>query len=237
VSADEITRVSVDQLTTWPGNPRRGNRAAIRESIQALGIYKPLIAQRSTGQVLVGNNTLAVVRELGIAEVDVIYKDIDDDTAERILLVDNKTSDSSGYYNDLLYDMLTELDGMTGTGWSQDELDAIIATAEQASGDVQLEFDFGVAGGEDVLVLDDVRTGAGWSELPQQTAVRAERQAAQTVSAVRGVREIMLVYTVAEHEEMILLLDGLKKRAGEQARYPQIIQFLVRKAAREAGLV
>jgi ParB-like chromosome segregation protein Spo0J len=234
VSADEITRVSVDQLLLWPGNPRRGNREAIRESIRVNGVYKPLLVQRGTGQVLVGNNTLTEAIDLGHREIDVIYKDVDDETARRIMLADNRTSDVSGYDESLLYEALLTMDDLTGTGWSLDDVEELMRSVAEP---IEVEGVFPGIDDGDVLVLGEVRTGADWAELPQQTEARAERQAAQTVSAARGVREIMLVYIVEEHEEMILLLDGLKRAAGGDTRYPQIVQELVRRAARDAGLV
>lgn len=236
---DEITRVAVEALTLWPGNPRIGDRAALRESVRVNGVYKPLLVQRGTGQVLVGNNTLIAARELGLREIDVIYKDIDDLSAQRIMLVDNRTSDVSGYDDSLLYETLLTMDDLAGTGWSLEDVEALMKSVSlEMPDEADLgEMPGGGAGGEGVLVLDDVRTGADWAELPQQTEARAERQAAQMVSSARGVREIMLVYSVDEHREMILLLDGLKRAADGEVRYPQIIQSLVRQAARAAGLV
>lgn len=234
---DEIVRVDVELLKLWPGNPRRGNREAIRESIRVNGLYKPLLVQRGTDQVLVGNNTLAEARELGIRQVDVIYKDVDDETGRRIMLADNRTSDVSGYDDEALYTALLTMDDLAGTGWSLEDAEALLRmSGESDGGNAELEFPMH-GDGDGVLVLDDVRTGADWAELPQQTEARAERQAAQTVSSVKGVREIMLVYSVDEHREMILLLDGLKKSVGGDVRYPQIVQSLVRQAARAAGLV
>lgn len=226
----------VSELEPWPGNPRRGNREAIRESIEANGVYKPLLVQRGTRRVLVGNNTLAVARELGIAEIDVIYKNVNDDAARRIMLADNRTGDLGEYDEERLRESFLAMDSLAGTGWSAQDVDAIMERA-QAEQDAGFEVELGFLGDDEVLVLEDVPTGADWAELPQQTEARAERQAAQTVSAVKGVREIMLVYPTEEHAEMIRLLEGLKKAAGGEARNPQIVQGLVRRAAREVGLL
>lgn len=232
-------RVGVDELRLWPGNPRRGDRERIRESIRVNGLYKPLLVQRGTGQVLVGNNTLIAARELGIREVDVIYKDVDEETGRRIMLADNRASDESGYDEEALYAVLLTMDDLAGTGWSLEDAAALLQMSGDGDvGEVELEFPMSAGAGDgDVLVLDDVRTGADWAELPQQTEARAERQASQTVSSVKGVREIMLVYSVDDHGEMIRLLEGLKKSVGGDVRYPQIVQSLVRQAARAAGLV
>jgi hypothetical protein len=201
-------------------------------------VYKPLLVQRGSGRVLVGNNTLIAARELGLRQVDVIYKDVDDESARRIMLVDNKTSDVAEYDERLLYEALMDGD-LAGTGYSDADVEALMAAVGDADDGMQLQLELEefLPGGEDVLVLEDVSTGADWAELPQQEAARGERQAAQVTSGIRGVREIMLVYPTADHAEMIRLLDGLKARVGGDARYPQIVQALVRRAAREAGLV
>lgn len=204
------------------------------------GVYKPLLVQRGTDRVFVGNNTLMEARVLGFQEIDVIYKDVDDVKAQQMMLIDNKTSDGSRYDEELLREVLEGMDDLEGTGYTEEDLQDIIAAVTAAADDEQIEFEFVLdteLESEDVFTLEEAPTGAGWAELPQQTEARAERQAAQTVSAVKGTREIMLVYTVAEHEEMIRLLDGLKRVTGVDARYPQIVQSLVRKAARGAGLV
>jgi hypothetical protein len=233
---DEITRVDVGDLELWPGNPRRGNAEAIRESIRVNGVYKPLLVQRGSGRVLVGNNTLIAARELGLRQVDVIYKDVDDESARRIMLVDNRTSDVAEYDEALLYAAL--MDGeLSGTGYSDADVEALLAAAGDADDGMQLELEEFLGAGEDVLVLEDVATGADWAELPQQEAARGERQASQVTSAVKGTREIMLVYTIAEHAEVIRLLDGLKGKLGGDVRYPQIVAALVKRSAREAGLV
>lgn len=236
---DEIVRVPVDDLTPWPGNARVGNSPKLRESILANGVYKPILAQKSSGRIIVGNNTFAEIRRLGHTAVDVIYKDIDDVSAQRIMLADNRTSDVSGYDDGLLYSALLTMDDLTGTGWSLEDVEALMRSVAMEMPD---EADLGeMPGGEEgdggVLILDDVRTGADWAELPQQTDARAERQAAQVTSAVKGTREIMLVYVDADHREMIRLLEGLKKLAGAGANNAQIVQSLVRQAARAAGLV
>ena len=48
--------VPVDGLQHYPGNPRKGNVAAIRASLEAHGLYRPLVVQKSTGYILTGNH-------------------------------------------------------------------------------------------------------------------------------------------------------------------------------------
>lgn len=233
----EVIQVAIERLKPWPGNPRRGDVGRIRESILEHGVYKPLLVQSRTGFIMAGNNVWAVARELGIESIGVVFMDVDDETARKIVLIDNRTSDGSEYDMGLLRSMLEAVGDYRGTGYEREDVLALMkAAAEEETRYLETLLDHD-GRDEDVYVLDEVRTGAAWAELPQQEAARAERQAAQMPSVAKGVREIMLVYLVEEHEEMIRLLDGLRRSLGGELRYPQIVQRLVRDAARSAGLL
>ena len=93
----QLSTVPVDSVTLHPRNPRRGDVDAIADSIRAHGQYAPLVVQRSTGFVLAGNHRLLALRRLGRDHVDVVFIDVDDDEALRILLVDNRASDEATY--------------------------------------------------------------------------------------------------------------------------------------------
>lgn len=63
--------------------------------------------------------------------VPVIWIDVDDDEALRILLVDNRTNDLASYRNDQLASLLTDLAqgtprGLAGTGFSREALDDLL---------------------------------------------------------------------------------------------------------------
>ena len=103
----------------YPRNPRRGDLGAIRESLKANGQYRPLVANRRDRQVLAGNHTLAAARELGWEEVAVTWVDVDEATAARIVVVDNRSSDLAGWDDALLAELLGELDELDGTGFSE----------------------------------------------------------------------------------------------------------------------
>jgi hypothetical protein len=110
-------------------NPRRGDVAAIRESLATHGQYKPVVANHRDAEreVLVGNHTLAAARELGWPQLAVTWVDVDEETASRIVIVDNRTSDLAGWDDQLLVDLLGELPDLGGTGFAQADLDALLA--------------------------------------------------------------------------------------------------------------
>jgi hypothetical protein len=112
-----------DSLISYPGNARRGDVPRIRESLENLGQYKPVIVQLSTRYVLAGNHTLAAAIDLGWDEVDVRWVDCDDVTAKRINLVDNRSADLGEYNQQALAELLRSLEGdYTATGYEEDYL-------------------------------------------------------------------------------------------------------------------
>lgn len=128
--------VPVEKLFPHPRNPRQGDVGAIAESIRLNGFYGVLVAQESSGHVLVGNHRLAAAREVGMAEVPVVFVDVDDEQAVAILLADNRTSDLAAYDNGALADLLTEIaaiDRLPATGWTAENLDALLADIGQAA--------------------------------------------------------------------------------------------------------
>ncbi len=125
-----IEVVATDNLTPHPDNPRQGDIGAIATSIQHNGWYGTVVAQKSTGHVLAGNHRLQAARQLGMTEVPVYWIDVDDTTARRILLADNRTNDLATYDDDILATLLADLastDDLLGTGYDGDDLDDLLA--------------------------------------------------------------------------------------------------------------
>lgn len=109
---------NTDPLKEHPQNPRRGVVEAIDQSIEKNGWYGAIIAQKSTGYILAGNHRYRAAVEKGATDIPVIWRDVDDETALRILLADNRTADLGTYDEELLDGLLQELGDLTGTGYS-----------------------------------------------------------------------------------------------------------------------
>jgi hypothetical protein len=115
-----------DKFKRHPENPRLGDVEAIKESIRANGWHGTVVIQASTGFIVAGNHRTDAALELargdfnpypdqpteeferekvkwaqkypeGVATLPTFVADIDDDTARRILLADNRTSDLATY--------------------------------------------------------------------------------------------------------------------------------------------
>jgi len=116
---------AIDTLAEHPDNPRRGDEAAIEDSMAAHGFFGAVLAQTSTRRIIAGNHRTRVARRRGEATVPVLWLDVDDDQARRILLADNRTSDDATYSNTELTRLLAELaeqGDLTGTGYDDADL-------------------------------------------------------------------------------------------------------------------
>jgi hypothetical protein len=118
------------ELKVHPRNARKGNVSSISESIEHNGFFGACVAQVSTGHILVGNHRFLAAREQGMETVPVLWADVDNARAVKILLADNRTNDLAGYDNKALTELLSDIsntDGLDGTGYDEADLDALIA--------------------------------------------------------------------------------------------------------------
>lgn len=126
-------KLAVDEIRPHPDNPRQGDVGAISESIEAQGFYGAVLVQESTGYILAGSHRWRAAQFAGIKDLPALVLDVDDRTASRILVADNKTSDLASYDVDQLAKLLTEMDadgGLAGTGFDTSELDSMLATVD-----------------------------------------------------------------------------------------------------------
>ncbi|MFG2143627.1 ParB/RepB/Spo0J family partition protein [Streptomyces sp. NPDC048696] len=127
--------VGIDELAAYHRNPRTGDLDAIAESLSTHGQYKPIVVNIGSltgrpNEVLAGNHTLKAAQRLGWPDIAVTWLDVDDDTAAKIVIVDNRTSDLAGYDSVLLADILTALPDLDGTGYDQNALDDLLDAVE-----------------------------------------------------------------------------------------------------------
>ena len=80
----------IEKLRPHPDNPSNGDQDEIVTSIEVNGMYRPVMAQSSTGYILAGNTTYAACLALGSLKIPVVWLDVDEEAAMRILLGDNE---------------------------------------------------------------------------------------------------------------------------------------------------
>lgn len=81
---------SISAVRPHPENPNNGDEFEISVSIEVSGMYRPIEAQLSTGYVLAGNTTYAACLLLDATVIPVVWLDVDEEAAMRILLGDNQ---------------------------------------------------------------------------------------------------------------------------------------------------
>lgn len=178
---EPLLDTDINQLRPHPTNARNGDTDAIAASIQTNGLYRPLYAQRSTGHILAGNHTYAAALELGATHLPVIWLDIDDEAALRILIADNRTADLGTYDDALLAQTLTALTAtetaLLGTGYTDDDLTTLmqdLAAAEAAALDIDSEGRGGLLDIADLSVGEptrEVHHGQVWRVGPHTLVV------------------------------------------------------------------
>lgn len=117
--------VALDKLVPFPGNPRRGNVRQIMESLTILGQFRTLLVQKGTNYIIAGNHTAEAMRELGWEKAEVDVLDVDDETATRINVADNRMSDLATWDNDALLKMIDGLPDLDATGFTDADVDAL----------------------------------------------------------------------------------------------------------------
>jgi len=124
----------IDAVQPHPDNDNHGDIDEIDFSIEVNGMYRPIQAQRSTGHILAGNHTWMALAGRGAQQVPVVWLDVDDDDALRILLGDNaiarKAIRDNATTARLLQHLVDTERGLAGTGYREADLKAIKKLAE-----------------------------------------------------------------------------------------------------------
>ena len=140
-SALEEFAVPIDSLVPFPGNPRRGDVEAIKESLNSsVGQYKPIVIRAGTREILAGNHTTRAAKELGWTEIAAVEVDVDDEQARRIVLADNRIGDLGDMDIEALLSLLDQGD-IAATGYTDQEVQRLSSQYEATGlfGDIERE--------------------------------------------------------------------------------------------------
>lgn len=130
--------VPIDWIEELPGNPRRGRVEAIRRSVQAFGLRKPVVVRRTgevdghpIGYATSGNHTLKALREMGWEYVAALWVDESEEEAYAWSLADNRSHDLGAYDPDDIAAVIARLGARTdlldATGYDADAITRIAA--------------------------------------------------------------------------------------------------------------
>ena len=148
----ELTRLSPGALVPNPRNPRTHPPEQIErlaESLKRDGQTKPVLARRDNLMLIAGHGVTEAARRLALPEVAVLLWDVDQATADRVMLADNQFGDLSRNDKAMMAELLGEIDqaDYLATGFGADEVAKLLAAfegtievAEVETGDVADEF-------------------------------------------------------------------------------------------------
>ncbi len=125
----EYELAPIDSITPHPRNPNQGDVGSIRESIDVNGFYGACIVQKSTRFILAGEHRWRAEKERQQAYVPVLFVDVDDETALRILLADNGTRRGARTQEKLVGEILESLRVRQGTGYKPPDIQALLKKA------------------------------------------------------------------------------------------------------------
>jgi hypothetical protein len=122
-------------LEEHPDNPRTGDDDAVAESIDVNGFYGAIIAQTSTRRILAGHTRRRNLLAAGATTGPVLWLDVDERAARRILLADNRTAELAAWIPGKLADVLSAMGAdITGSGFTEADVAIAIAQAGDAAG-------------------------------------------------------------------------------------------------------
>lgn len=125
IKVGQVASVALNTLESYPTNPRRGDIEAIAQSLKAHGQYRPIVVQYGTNFILAGNHTYKAAKKLGWKKIKITYIEVDEESARRIVLADNRLTDLATYNEPLLKSLLTTLPELDGTGFTQAEVETL----------------------------------------------------------------------------------------------------------------
>lgn len=220
LKSEFIKDAPIDSIFEHPENPRLHDDAALEESITTIGFYGAPVVQKSTKFILAGNGRWAINKKLGATTISYFELDVDDETAKRILLADNRTNDKAGYDKGKLVALLESLaitqGELFGTGYTGKDMD-----------DFQLQV-------QDVKVLPVAATDATFIDEENETEVAERKVKLKSEKAV--VREMMLVYPELEYNDLISAIKHLAKHYEVKGAMPTV-QRAVLDSATASGWV
>ena len=127
----------VGRFVLHPDNPREGDVPGIAASLDYHGQYKGIVVNRGTHSrryepwtVGAGNHTLRAAVSLGWTHVGVEVVDVSDDELDRILLVDNRTSDLAYTRPEAVLRILERMEDPAGTGYDDEWVRASMTAME-----------------------------------------------------------------------------------------------------------
>jgi hypothetical protein len=126
----EVVELDTTSLQVNPRNPRKHAEEQIRRLMASLrtdGQTKPVVARRANRMLIAGHGVHEAATRIGLDQISVVLLDVDQKTADRIMLGDNRFSDLSTSDRGRVAELLREIEAeeFMATGFSVEEAEQI----------------------------------------------------------------------------------------------------------------
>jgi hypothetical protein len=233
-----IENKSLRELKTHPENPRRGDLKTIKDSILHNGWHGVLVVQKSTGHILVGNHRFLsageLSAELGRAEFESKVglpwdedlgpmfpshvRDVDDRTALKILLADNRAGDMALYDEEQLAKVLDMI--------VEDEAEAL-KLAGKTEEEVQEQLGLALSG-TGFTSADQQAIAEGLEvEAPKQGSKGTPEETLEQYETTT-LRQITLILDVWEYGPVIDTLTAIRERDKQETNKDAVLKLLTK---------
>jgi ParB-like chromosome segregation protein Spo0J len=126
----KIEHEPIDNVVPHPENANNGDIQKLDESIDMTGFYAPIVVQASSGYILAGNHRWEVMKARGEQTIPVVYVDVTDVEAKRIMVADNRITrlgeDDPAILAGLLEQIAETDEGLLGTGFDASYLQNLL---------------------------------------------------------------------------------------------------------------
>jgi len=213
----------ITKLKPATNNPRKGDVESIKKSYERFGQRKPIVALRSTGEIIAGNHQYLAALELGWSEMAVVFVDDDRETAIAYGVADNRIGQLGEWNVEELVLAFDEigLDGLDTVGFKETDVEDFRALLDehQMSAPAILIQDGG---------LRDANGGT--TSVDSDTKVKKDATYAEFLEryANRAVRAIILYYPNEDYGKMIENLKIVADKFGSKDN-AETVQALIEK--------
>jgi ParB-like chromosome segregation protein Spo0J len=183
----KVVVLPIGSITLDPENARTHDARSIEEkaaSLQRFGQRTPIVV-RQDGVVIKGNGIVLAARSLGWDKINAVRCELVGGEAKAYAIADNRTAELSEWDVETLADILNEITDLSGTGFSQAELDELLDSV-----DTRPEID--------LLPEEDAQPQA-----PSSPAAKASGKATQTARF-----PLSIVLTATEKAQWDRIADG-----------------------------
>ncbi|MFC7582450.1 ParB/RepB/Spo0J family partition protein [Nonomuraea antimicrobica] len=221
IATQEYRMVRIDDLEPHPDNPHQGDVDRIAGSIKRFGFYGSVVVQSSRMRIIAGEHRWRGATKAGLKKIPAVVLDVDDDTALRILLADNRLGEFGGYDDTKLVELLQGLPDIDGTGWRDEDLADLL---DDLAGEIEVIADEVAAPQPPARSVpaaaaeDDGEGESGDGELEDEESDEddIEEAAPSAPRPKTGMTvELIVTLTAAQHDEVTELLDRIRARDGE----------------------